>query len=129
VFKAVAKLLHLAIEFFFAYVAERGMAQVMHQRQGFGVFLIQPKRDGNGARHLGDFQRVGEAVAEMVAKAGGEDLGFAFHAAEGAGMDDAVAVALKIVAVGMRRFRIETAAEMVWPEAQMAQHVAGTYFN
>jgi hypothetical protein len=45
---------------------------------------------------------VGEAVAEVVGVAAGEDLGFGFEAAEGAGVNDTIAIALKVVAVGMR---------------------------
>ena len=62
-------------------------------------------RSGDGARDLRDFDGVGESVAEMVGVAAGENLGLIFEAAEGAGVDDAVAVALEVVAVGMRRFR------------------------
>ena len=46
---------------------------------------------------------MGEAVAEVVGVAAGEDLRLGFEAAEGAGVNDAVAVALEVVAVGMRR--------------------------
>ncbi len=52
---------------------------------------------------LRDFERVGEAVAEVVRVAAGENLRLGFETAEGAGVDDAVAVALEVVAVGMRR--------------------------
>ena len=68
---------------------------------------------GDGAGDLRDFERVGEAVAEMVGVAAGEDLRLGFEAAEGAGVDDAVAVALKVVAVGMRRFREAASAGVV----------------
>jgi hypothetical protein len=39
----------------------------------------------------------------VVGVAARENLGLRFQTAKGAGMDDAVAVALKVVAVGMRR--------------------------
>ncbi len=45
---------------------------------------------------------MGEAVAEVVGVAAGENLRLGFEAAEGAGVNDAVAVALKVVAVGVR---------------------------
>jgi len=38
---------------------------------------------------------VGEAAAEVVGGAAGEDLGFAGEAAEGARLDDALAIALE----------------------------------
>src|SRR5580765_3288956 len=46
---------------------------------------------------------MGEAVAEVVGVAAGEDLRFGFQAPECAGVNDAVAVALVLVSVGMRR--------------------------
>ncbi len=44
---------------------------------------------------MDDFDGVGEAAAEVVAGAAGEDLGLSGEAAEGAGLDDAVAVTLE----------------------------------
>ena len=49
---------------------------------------------GDAAGDGGDFDGVGQAGAQMIAGAVEEDLGLVFQAAEGAGMDDAVAVAL-----------------------------------
>jgi hypothetical protein len=48
---------------------------------------------------------VGEPVAKVVGVAAGEDLRLGFEAAEGASMNDAIAIALKVVAVGMRGLR------------------------
>jgi hypothetical protein len=42
-----------------------------------------------------------ESVAKVIAKVGSEDLRLALHAAEGARVDYAIAVTLKVVAVGM----------------------------
>ena len=49
------------------------------------------------------FERVRQPVAEVVGIATGEDLGLGFETAEGAGVNDAVAVTLEVVAVGMLR--------------------------
>ncbi len=65
---------------------------------------------GDGAGHLRDFESVGETIAEVIGVARGEDLRFGFEAAEGAGMDHAVAVARVIVAIGMLRLREAAAA-------------------
>ena len=100
-----AVLAHGGVQRFFARVAERRMADVVHQGQGFGEIDIEIQGSGDGAGDLRDFERVGEAVAEVVGVAAGEDLRLGFEAAESAGVNDAVAVALKIIAVGMRRFR------------------------
>ena len=97
-------LAHRSVERLFAGMPEWWMANVMHQSQRFSQIDIQSERSGNGAGDLGNFQRVGEAVAEVVAVAAGEDLGFGFEAAKSAGMNDAVAVALEVVTVGMVGF-------------------------
>src|ERR1700723_354871 len=65
---------------------------------------------GNGAGHLRDFEGVREAITEMIGVARGEDLRLGFEAAESAGVDDAVAVAGVIVAIGMLRLREAAAA-------------------
>jgi hypothetical protein len=44
---------------------------------------------------------VREAIAEVVGVAAGEDLRLGFQTTEGAGVDDAIPVALEIIAVGM----------------------------
>jgi len=52
---------------------------------------------------LRDLHRVGQARAEVVGGAGGENLGFASEAAESAGLNDAFAVTLKRGAMGVGR--------------------------
>ena len=88
------------------------MADVVNQREGFGEVGVEIQAGGDGAGDLRDFERMGQAVAKMIGEAGGEDLGFGFEAAESAGVDDAIAVAGVIVAVGMRRFRVTAAARL-----------------
>src|SRR5580704_342753 len=46
----------------------------------------------------------------MIGVAAGEDLSFRFQAAKGTGMDDTVAIALKVVAVGMLRLEMTASA-------------------
>ena len=71
------------------------------------------ERGCDGARDLRDFDGVGQAVAKMIGVAAGENLGLGFEAAEGARMDDAVAVALEVVAVGMWRLGVAAPARIV----------------
>src|ERR1700686_4435472 len=66
---------------------------------------------------------MGEPVAKVVGVAAGEDLRFGFEAAEGAGMDDAIAVALKVVAVGMRGLRKKASAGALDVHRVGGQHV------
>src|SRR6185437_2167640 len=70
------------------------MAEVVGKRDGFGEVFVQLERARDVPRDRGDFHRVSQAGAEMIAGAIEKDLGFVFEAAEGARMDDAVAVAL-----------------------------------
>ena len=76
-----------------AGVAERRMAEVVGQRQRLGEILVEAERAGERAGDLRHFERVGEPGAVMVALVEDEDLGLVLEAAEGGGMDDAVAVA------------------------------------
>lgn len=81
--------------------------------------MLEPAADG--AADLGDFDGVGEAGAVEVVFAGEEDLGFALEAAEGGGVDDAVAVDLEGGAIfafrsgpGIECGEIERVVESVW---------------
>ena len=112
VVEVLAVLRACAVELLFAGVAERRMADIVDQRERFGEIGIQMQRAGNGAGDLRDFEGVGEAIAEMVGIARGEDLRFGFEAAESARMDDAVAVTRVIVAIGMLRLREAAAARV-----------------
>src|SRR5215469_6163078 len=79
-------------------MTERRMSQVMRQRNGFGKIFVQLERTGDIPRNGRDFHRMCQACAEMVAGAVKKDLRFIFEPAEGARMDDAVAVALVLCA-------------------------------
>jgi hypothetical protein len=57
----------------------------------------------------------------LVGVAAGEDLRFGFEAAEGAGVNDAIAVALEVVAVGVRGFG-EAASAGVGEGHRVGQH-------
>ena len=63
-----------------------------------------------------------ETVAEVVGIAAGEDLRLGFEAAKGAGMNDAVAIALKVVAVRMRRLREAASAGVFDVHRVAGQH-------
>ena len=67
----------------------------MYQSERLGEIYIEAKSTGDMARDLCDFHGVREAAAKVVRGAAGEDLSFAGKAAEGARLNDAVAVTLK----------------------------------
>ena len=82
------------------------MADVVRERQRFGQVFIEAERGRHRPGDLRDFDGVRQAVAEVVGDAGGEDLRLVFQPPEGAGMHDAVAVTLEVVAVGVRQLGI-----------------------
>ncbi|KAG1247975.1 hypothetical protein G6F65_019876 [Rhizopus arrhizus] len=61
------QLAHAGVQFVLAGVAERRVAQVMRQRDGFGQVFGQPQAAGQCAPDLRDFQAVGQAGAEQIA--------------------------------------------------------------
>src|SRR5208282_4994867 len=89
---------------------ERRMSEIMHQSQRLRQIGVQPKLRGNGARNLRNLDGVREPVAKVVGVTARENLRLRFQAAKSAGMNDAVAVALKVVAIGMRRLGMAASA-------------------
>ncbi len=93
-----AELLDAGVEGALAGMAERRMAEIVRQRQAFGEVLVEAERAGERPGDLDHFQRMGQPGAVMVAFVIDEDLCLVRQAAEGGGMDDAVAVAAEVVA-------------------------------
>src|ERR1039457_3943105 len=82
------------------------MPEVVCQCDALGQVLIKLQRAGDAAADARYFHRVRQARAQMVARAVEEDLGLVFEPTEGAAVDDAVAVPLKIRAqtvLGLRK--------------------------
>jgi len=82
----------------------------MHQGQSLGEVVVESELSCDGTRNLRDFDGVGEAVAKVIRVTARKDLGLRFEASEGASVDDAVAVALKVVAVEVRWLGMPTSA-------------------
>ena len=85
------------------------MAEIVRQRQRLGEVLVEAERARQRAGDLGDFQGVGEPRAVVVAFVIDEHLRLVRQPAEGAGMDDAVAIAPEGVAGRARRLGIAPA--------------------
>jgi hypothetical protein len=68
----------------------------------------------------------------MIGETRGKNLGFIFQTPEGASVDDAVAVALKIVAVAVGQFRVAAPARCAHRKSQMRKlsplHRISRYF-
>jgi hypothetical protein len=101
VVEAFPETLHLTIELLFSRVSKRRMTDVMHQRECLCQILIQTQNAGDRACDLSDFNRMSQSVSEMVVQTRTENLSLIFQAPKGSRMDDAVAIALKIISVGM----------------------------
>ena len=73
---------HEPVEGVLAFVAERGVAEVMCQRDGLDEILIQPQGARDAAGGGGNFHRVREARAQVIAGAIEKDLRLVFQSAE-----------------------------------------------
>ena len=79
----------------FTGMAERGVAKIMRQRYRFGQIGVQAQHPRNCARHLRDFNRMGQAGAVVIPFMFHKHLRFMFQPPERRGMNDPVSVALK----------------------------------
>jgi len=82
-------------------MAERRVAEIVSERDGFRKVLVEPQGPRNGARNLTSLERVREAVPEMIALVVDEDLGLVLEPPKSTRMHDPVAVALEGGAVRM----------------------------
>ena len=87
---------HSLVQGVFANMAERRMAQIMPQRDGFGQIFVQPQAPGQRPGHLRHLQRVGQAGAVMVAHGGKKHLRLVFQPPEALAVNDTVPISLKI---------------------------------
>ena len=71
------------------------MPQIVRQRNGLDQFLVEAQRPGNRARDLRNLQGMGQPRAKQIAFMVDKDLGLVDQAPKGAGVDDAIAIALK----------------------------------
>ena len=117
VVKAEAKATQAFVKSLFAGVAKGRMADVVGKGQRLGQILVQPEGAGESAGDLGDFQCMGQAASEVVRQgiAGQpcEDLRLAGQPSEGAGVQNARAVAGKGSAVGMGRLGVGATSQFV----------------
>ena len=108
-----AEMQHQLVQRLFPGMAEAGVPKVVRQRHRLRQILVEAERAADGAGDLRHFQAVGQAGAVVVALVVDEDLGLVFQLAESAGMDDAVAVALKDGTGRALRFGLEPATGML----------------
>ena len=99
---------HAGVERVLAGMAEGGVAEIVAEGDRLGEVVVEPERPGERAGDLRDFDRVGQAGAEMIALVVDEHLRLVGEAAEGGRMDDAVPVALELRPGRRRRLGNET---------------------
>src|SRR3569832_750439 len=58
-----AMLAHLRVKRLLTGMSDRRVADVVHEGERFDEIAVDPELERNGARHLGDFDRVCQAVA------------------------------------------------------------------
>jgi hypothetical protein len=122
VLKRASKLAHLPVQFPFADVRERRMAEIMRECECFGIFLVQLERRTYRPSNLRDLDGVGQPIAEVVAQTGREYLCLPFQTAKSARVNDAVTVALKIISERVRRFGKLSTAKIRRTQAKSAEH-------
>ena len=109
-----------------AGVAAGPVTAVVAQGDGLGQRQVQSQRAGDGHRHLRHLERMGQSGALVVGREH-EDLGLARQSTEGAGVQDAIAVALEAGAyrIGrLRRARDPAPQARVAPGASVAASAA-----
>ena len=83
-------------------MAERRVAEVVPERDRLGEVLVEAQRSRDRARDLRDLEGVREARAVVVAFRRKKHLRLVREAPERLAVDDPVAVALEVRAVGVR---------------------------
>src|SRR4051812_11364900 len=117
-------LVHRSVERLFSGMAEGRVPDIVHQRERFRKICIQAQCSGDSPRDLSDLESMSQPIAEMIGVAAGEKPGLCFQAAESASVNHAISVALKIVAVGVRRLWKAASARLRYLHRIGRQHGA-----
>src|SRR5579872_28477 len=122
VIEKISVLAHRNVERFFSGMPEWGMTHIVHQRQSLDQIHVQAKLSRDGSRNLRNFNRVSQPITKVVGMAASENLSFCLKPAKGPGVNNAVAVTLKIVAIRMRRLGITASAGLLHPHRVVGEH-------
>ena len=101
---------HLGIERLLASVAERGMAEIVSQRQSLREVFVETERAADRSRNLRHFEAVRQPRPVVVALVINENLCLVSETAEGCRMNYAVTVPLKRRPHRMLELRMEPPA-------------------
>ena len=106
-FKAAAACigpLHSFVQGILPGMAKGGVAQVMGQGDGLDQIFIQPQGACDGAAELRHLQRMREPGAKQIALMVQKNLGFVNQATKSRAVDNAITVALVVIARRRVRF-------------------------
>jgi hypothetical protein len=120
---------HGGIKRFFSGVSKGRVPNVVDQGKRFHQIDVQPKLGRHGARNLRHFDGVSQSITKMVRESPSKHLRFGFEAAKGAGVNYAVAVALKIIAIGMLGLRNSASAGFFDPHGVIGEHGGSLAFT
>src|SRR6185295_3883119 len=104
---------HAGVQRILPGVAEWGVAEVVGERDRFGQILVEIQSARDRTRELRHLQAVGQAGAEKVPLVVDEYLGLVFEAAEGGGVDDAIAIALVFAPAARRGLAVAAPARVL----------------
>ena len=118
-----AEIAHQIVEHSLAGVPEGGVSQIMRQADRLGQAFVQAESLCDRSSNLCDLDAVSQAGSVVIVQAGGEDLRFAFEPAKGRAVDNAVAIALEVRAIGVSLFRDDPAPAGLFRYSKMTQSV------
>src|SRR5690606_29628258 len=101
---------HAIVELVLTGVAEGRVPEIVREADRLDEILVEPHRARDSARDLRDLERVGQSRTVVIPLVIDEDLRLVDETPKRRRMDDAVAVALELVAVLGRPLRIPPAA-------------------
>ncbi len=120
---------HSCVQSFFAGMAKGRMSNVVHQGQGLHQIHVQVELGRDSACDLRDFDGMSEAIAKVIGESARENLRLGLKPAKGAGMNNAVPVALEVIPIGMLGFRNSASAGLLDPHGVVGQHDGSLAFS
>jgi hypothetical protein len=113
---------HNRVQRNFAGVSEGRVPDVMRQREGLDQIGIQVETRCDGARDLRNLDGVRQTGAKVVGDTMRENLSLILKPAKGAGVNDAVAIALERGAIGMLGLGVASSARVLNPDGIFGEH-------
>jgi hypothetical protein len=113
---------HYRVQRNFARVSKGRMPDVVYQRESLDQIGIQIEARCDGARDLRNLDGVRQSRAKVVGDTMSENLRLILEAAKGAGVNDAVAIALERGAIWMLGLGVASSARVLNPDGIFGEH-------